>query len=54
MLYAKLRDDDVFSLVTFHTKAQTIIKSTFKENLNNNTVNQLIYSQFESGGTTIK
>jgi hypothetical protein len=33
MLYEKLQDNDVFSLVIFHTKASTIIKSTFIKNL---------------------
>ncbi len=34
MLYEKLQDNDVFSLVTFNTSAETIIPSTFKKDLN--------------------
>ncbi len=54
MLYEKLQDNDVFSLVIFHTQALTIIKSTFKKNLSPETFQSTINKQFESGGTTIK
>jgi hypothetical protein len=48
------KDNDVFSLVIFHTQASTIIKSTFKKNLSPETFQSTINKQFESGGTTIK
>lgn len=38
MLFEKLKDDDVFSLVTFHFTAKTIIKSTFVKDLNKDAV----------------
>lgn len=34
MLYDKLHDNDVFSLVTFHDTAKTIIESNYIKNLN--------------------
>ena len=33
MLYNKLKGDDVFSLVTFHTESKTIIESSFVRDL---------------------
>jgi uncharacterized protein YegL len=53
MLYDKLKGDDVFTLVTFHTSAQTIIESSFVKDLDRKNVERLVYGQFESGGTTV-
>jgi hypothetical protein len=46
MLFNKLKDDDVFTFVIFHTKARTVIKSTFKKNLNADLVHQQIFASF--------
>lgn len=43
MLYEKLTDDDVFSLVTFHNKAKTIIKSAYRKHLDPEYVRKTVY-----------
>lgn len=46
MLFDKLNAEDVFSLVTFHTKAKTIISSNFVKKLSRNKVADLINQKF--------
>lgn len=53
LLFSKLKPDDVFGLITFHTTAKTIIQSSFVRDLDRDIVTQLVNSKFESGGTTI-
>ena len=53
MLFDKLKGDDVFSLVTFHTSAKTIIESSFVKDFDRAAVETLVNSKFESGGTTV-
>ena len=44
MLFDKLKGDDVFSLVIFHTASRTIIESNFVKNMERNTIEMLINS----------
>ncbi len=53
MLLDRLGPHDVFSLVTFHNEAKTIIASEFIRKMNRKEVDELVNSKFESGGTTI-
>lgn len=46
MLFDKLNAEDVFSLVTFHTEAKTIISSNFVKNLNRSQVADLVNQKF--------
>lgn len=54
MFFEKLNENDIFSLVVFHTTARTVIESDFVSKMNKEDVRSKIYQNFESGGTTIK
>ncbi len=49
MLFNKLEADDVFSLITFHNSAKTIIESTFVRDLNPNTKSFKVGMTISSG-----
>ena len=53
MLFDKLQGDDVFSLVTFHEKAKTIIASTYVRDLSREIVEELVNFKFPTGGTIV-
>jgi len=46
MFFEKLRENDIFSLVVFHTQARTIIESSHVHKLNRDEVKQQIYQNF--------
>lgn len=54
MFFEKLRENDIFSLVVFHTQAWTVIESNFVSKLDKEEVRKSIYQHFQSGGTTIR
>lgn len=51
--YKKLIPDDIFSLVTFESQAQTIIPSEYVKNMDEAAVMALIDKNFKHGGTTL-
>lgn len=53
MFFKKLSANDVFSLVTFSNKAETLVPSTLVSDLDEAALFSIIDRKFEMGGTVL-